>query len=92
VQRCRRERVDLGPERAQQRVDVDADVAHAVHRVAEDGDLERAPARDGRGRPRPVADRLANESACQSSVTTWNARPARTIALAVSCAPWMPWL
>jgi len=23
---------------------------------------------------------------------TWNGRPARTIALAVSCAPWMPWL
>jgi hypothetical protein len=28
----------------------------------------------------------------QSSVITWNGRPARTIALAVSCAPWMPWL
>ena len=58
VQRSRRERVDLGPERAQQRVDVDADVAHAVHRVAEDGHLQRAPARDRGGRPRPVADRL----------------------------------
>ena len=39
---------------------------------------------------RPTAAR--NESARQSSVMTWNGRPARTIALAVSCAPWMPWL
>ncbi len=31
-------------------------------------------------------------SECQSSVMTWNRRPARTIAFAVSCAPWMPWL
>ena len=38
----------------------------------------------------PTASRNASER--QSSVTTWNARPARTIALAVSCAPWMPWL
>jgi hypothetical protein len=38
----------------------------------------------------PIASR--NESARQSSVTTWKARPARTIAFAVSCAPWMPWL
>ena len=58
VQRPGRERVDLGPERAQQRVDVDADVAHPVHRVAEDGDLQRAPARDRGRRPRPAADRL----------------------------------
>ena len=34
----------------------------------------------------------ANEGARQSSVTTWKPRPARTIELAVSCAPWMPWL
>ena len=39
---------------------------------------------------RAIASR--NASVRQSSVMTWNRRPARTIAFAVSCAPWMPWL
>jgi hypothetical protein len=34
---------------------------------------------------RPTSAR--NEPACQSSVITWNRRPARTIAFAVSRAP-----
>ena len=38
------------------------------------------------------ADRGENASRCHSPVITWKERPARTIALAVSCAPWMPWL
>ncbi len=39
---------------------------------------------------RPTSAR--NDSPCQSSVITENRRPARTIALAVSCAPCTPWL
>ena len=58
VESARRERVDLRAERGEQRVHVDADVAHPVHRVAEDRDLERAPARRRR-RPRaPTPDRV----------------------------------
>ena len=82
-----------GPSVAQEAVLVDADVAHAVHRVAEDRDLEAAPAGDRRGRARPLGRPPSrNSRRVQSPVTTWNGRPARTIALAVSCAPWMPWL
>ena len=33
-----------------------------------------------------------NDPLRQSSVSTPNRFPARTIAFAVSCAPWMPWL
>ena len=39
---------------------------------------------------RPTSAR--NVSLCQSSVSTLNRRPARTMALAVSCAPCTPWL
>ena len=56
---ARRDRVDLRAEDAHQRVHVDADVAHAVHRVAEHADLQRAPARDGRGGGGPAPDLLA---------------------------------
>ncbi len=84
---CAQPGVDL-----EARVLVEADVAQTVHRVTEDATFsvrQGVTAAAARAQ-RPTAARNASPPQC--SVTTVNGRPARTIALAVSCAPWMPWL
>jgi len=53
------------------------------------GDIHAVTAAAARAH-RPTSPR--NRSLRQSSVSTANARPARTIALAVSWAPCTPWL
>ena len=59
-----------GPSVAQQAVDVDADVAHAVHRVAEHGDLELCQRVTAAAARAHCVTAVANDSECQSSVTT----------------------
>jgi hypothetical protein len=59
VQVAGREREHLRPEDADERVDVDLDVAHPVHRVAEHAHAQGAPARHRGCRPRPAPDRVA---------------------------------
>ena len=59
VERALGDRVDLGAERAEQRVDVHPRVAHPVHPVAEDRHAQTSPPGRGRRRARPAPDLLA---------------------------------
>ena len=74
------------------RLGVVADVAHPVHRVAEQRQLGPPQRAHRLGRPAQSANARWKRSERQSPVMTENGMSARTSALAWSWAPWMPWL
>ena len=83
---------DLRTQPPQHRGRVIEDVAHTVHRVAEQGDPVDLSAVTVAAARAHSPKRLAKKSESHSPVITENGTPERTSAFAWSWAPWMPWL